>query len=241
MSLSAQSSLRDIALYPGGERVLESFKFLYCCHGQQSLAEACTRAGIDVAQVLAALGESRPASPNEVRVDWSTAPILEIVDHLLGRHHPFTRETLESLEPLVERVARVHGPNHAELERVKSLFGELRDDLEPHMFKEERVLFPYVAQLGAAEQGQPAPGRPMFGTVANPVRMMDHEHQRLGDLLAELRMLTSAYAVPEGACGSYRGMLALFQALDADLVRHVHLESNVLFPRALALEQRLVG
>jgi regulator of cell morphogenesis and NO signaling len=126
----------------------------------------------------------------------------------------------------------VHGENHPELHQVKQAFAELRAELEPHMFKEERILFPAIRML---EQSESPPAFP-FGAVANPIRMMELEHDHAGDALERIRTLTGDYRIPEGACNTYRAMLARLQTLEQDMHLHVHKENNILFPRAIELE-----
>jgi len=148
----------------------------------------------------------------------------------------FTRTEIARLRGLLAKVCTKHGELHLELEPLRMLFDKLSAELEPHMFKEERVLFPYIIALENAVANRRPLLRPPFGTVANPIRMMMMEHDNAGHLLKEMRQLTFYYTPPADACMSYR---ALYQALDEfekDLHEHIHLENNILFPRAAELE-----
>ena len=142
---------------------------------------------------------------------------------------PAEREELPLVDALAAKVLSVHGRNHPELVRVRALVAALRADLEPHLQKEERVLFPAIAAAAAGRREFP------FGTVAQPIRVMLAEHDRAGDLLAGLRAATSGYAVPDDACASYRSLYERLEALELDTHLHVHKENHTLFPAALAL------
>ena len=143
---------------------------------------------------------------------------------------------MDRISALAEKVSSKHGGNHPELLRVRTLFGQLCDDLRPHMFKEEMILFPYVKQMEqSVAAGRPMPYAP-FGTVGNPVRVMMSEHDTAGDILRELRATTADYAAPADACVSYQTLYRALEELEKDLHQHIHLENNVLFPRAVKLE-----
>jgi regulator of cell morphogenesis and NO signaling len=159
--------------------------------------------------------------------DWMTAPIPDLVEWLVGTHHRFTREELDRGELLAEKVLRVHGARHAELAGIAGTFGELADDLRPHLEKEERILFPAIRTLVA----DPKRGMRLSG----PIRVMEEEHAHVGGLLGRLHALTSGYVPPQDACASYRSLYECLEGLENDLHLHIHLEQNVLFPRVQAL------
>ncbi len=170
--------------------------------------------------------------------DFQAGTLAELIGHILDKHHTFTRHEMERLGALASKVYAAHGERHPELALVGSLFERLCQDLKPHMFKEEQVLFPYIIRLEQALAGKGAPPFAPFGTVNNPVRMMMYEHDAAGDLLRELRAATADYAVPADACLSYRTLYGALEAFEKDLHQHIHLENNVLFPRAAELESR---
>lgn len=213
---------------PKAIAVLEKLSIDYCCHGNRSVAEACKDAGISVDELLSAIGE---APADQRGRDWSTTPLKELQEYIITTHHVFTRDMLATVNPLSAKVAQRHGENHAEVLKVYSLVQRLVGDLMPHMMKEEMILFPYVEQL---EAGDASPS--CFGTIQNPIRMMMMEHDAAADLLAELRRVTENYALPGDACISFRALYERLQDLEQDLHRHIHLENNVLFPRAVELE-----
>lgn len=227
MSHTLSRTLGDlVAEVPSRATVLERLGLDYCCHGDRTVGEACATAGLDAAAVVAALDEPAPAT---ARADHPTDPAA-LVDHIEATHHAYLHAELPELEALADKVANVHGRRHAELADVSRLVAALRADLEPHLLKEERVLFPAIRALTTGVREFP------FGTVQNPIRMMRLEHDRAGDLLSELRTVTGGYAVPDDGCASYRSLYERLVALEADTHVHIHLENNVLFPEAAAIE-----
>lgn len=167
---------------------------------------------------------------------WNEKSLTEMVDYLLSTHHPYTKTTLESLWPLMDKVERVHGLAHPELSELKRLYVQLRDDLQLHLMKEENILFPYIRALAS---GQPV-ARPPFGTIANPVQMMTMEHGTDGAILDRMQAITQSFALPPDACNSFQALYTGLIQLVADLRQHIHFENTLLFPRAIQQEQ-LIG
>lgn len=234
-TIEATRTVRELAVeIPGATRLFETVGIDYCCGGGKRLDEACAAKGLDPAAVLAsleALGDD--VSSGE---DPATRSLTDLADYIVATHHEFTRAEIERLARLFEKVCAAHGENRPELLTMREVFAALAGELVPHMLKEERVLFPYVKELERAALTGVAPARPFFIRARNPVRMMELEHETAGELLAELRTLGRDYAAPEGACMTYRALLEGLTDLEGDLHRHIHLENNVLFPRAVALE-----
>jgi regulator of cell morphogenesis and NO signaling len=208
--------------------VLDRLGLDYCCGGGDTIEHACARSGLDTASVLALL-DAAPELPDEH--DCTNLTITELVAHLVDVHHGYLHAELPELDRLAERVVQVHAERHAELREVRELVTAVRADLEPHLMKEERVLFPAIAQLDAGR----APEFP-FGSIKNPVTMMRAEHDRTGELLARLRTVTDGYAVPDDACASYRALYERLAHLERDTHLHVFEENHLLFPRVVALE-----
>lgn len=236
MTSGTDKTVREYAVEtPGATRVFEKLKIDYCCGGGRSLGDACAAAGVGVEEVVRLL-EQANAFKGDTPEGLQSGTLAELIDHILDKHHAFTRDELERISALAEKVASKHGANHPELLRVRTLFGQLCDDLRPHMFKEEMILFPYVKQMEqAVAAGRPMPYAP-FGTVGNPVRVMMSEHDTAGDILRELRAATADYAAPADACASCQALYHALEELEKDLHQHIHLENNVLFPRAVELE-----
>jgi len=220
-----------VTTHPAAARVLESFGLDYCCHGERDLASACAEVGVDVGTVVARLADADAGLAGDLA--WTELDPPELADHIVSTHHAYLHEELPLLDALARKVAGVHGGRHPELADVADLVAELRADLEPHLMKEERVLFPAIHAL-ARGQAEFA-----FGSVANPVRMMMFEHDRCGELLTALRRTTGDYAVPADGCASYHSLFERLESLEFDTHLHIHKENHVLFPAALALADRL--
>jgi regulator of cell morphogenesis and NO signaling len=221
---------------PAATRIFEKLGIDYCCGGGKSLADACAKAGIAVEDVLGSLETGARSDEISTFKEWHSASQAELIAHIVEKHHAFTREELERLEALLAKVCGVHRQIHPELFHLQDQFGKLRGDLEPHMLKEERVLFPHIIRMEeAAAKNQPLPAAP-FGTVRNPVRVMMAEHDAAGYILGRMREASSDYTAPADACISYKTLYSALVALEADLHQHIHLENNILFPRAAELE-----
>lgn len=230
-------TVREYALeIPAATRIFEKLGIDYCCGGGKSLVDACAKAGVGVEEVLGSLETDARSDEAFTVNEWQTASQAELIAHIVEKHHVFTREELERLEALLAKVCGVHGQNHPELFHIQTQFGKLRADLEPHMLKEERVLFPFIVRMEeATAANQPLPAPP-FGTVRNPVRVMMGEHDAAGYILRRMREASSDYDVPADGCISYKTLYSALAALEVDLHQHIHLENNVLFPRAADLE-----
>jgi regulator of cell morphogenesis and NO signaling len=241
MNIDANVRVRELVLgIPGAERVFDKHRIDYCCGGERSLGDACTAGGLECASVVAELARMDVERGASKHADWRARPLSELVAHVVTEHHAYTRVELARLRRPLEKVLEAHGAAHPELTTVKRLFDELERDLVPHMMKEEKVLFPIIERLGGEARGGPTLAAP-FGSVENPVRMMRFEHQRDGALLESLRAVTDDYQLPRGVCTTYALLYEGLRALDADLRRHIHLENNVLFPRALEAERAAGG
>lgn len=220
---------------PTSIRVFEAWKIDYCCGGRTPLTDACAAAGKSVEEFSTEL--ARAAEVPGAR-DWSSETLASMAAHIVSTYHQYTREELATLAPIAEKVLGVHGDRRPELVSVVALLRDLTGDMLPHMLKEEQILFPYVDQMEEAVEGhRPAP-TPFFGTVKNPVRMMMQEHDRVGELLAQLREATDEYNPPESACFSYRELYRRFAELERLTHEHIHVENNIYFPQAVALEDR---
>jgi regulator of cell morphogenesis and NO signaling len=220
---------------PSRSRVFERLGIDYCCGGKQPLAEAARNKGLDVNEVMDTLIQEGNAETDAGGPDWSQADLTELADHIVATHHAYLNSELPRLQAIVEKVANVHGGNHPEMQDIREVFGGLKAELESHMAKEEQVLFPMVREL------EQATGRPSFqcGSIANPIRMMELEHDGAGGALESLRQLTNGYSTPADACNTWRAMADGLRQLEEDLHVHIHKENNILFPRALRLEQSL--
>ena len=217
-------------------RIFERLGIDYCCGGKRPLDEACARKGLDASDVLLAIETAMSEKTADSR-DWTTAPLRELISHIVGTHHEYLKRELEPLQARIEKVYRVYNEKYGPtLKGLPEVYSALRSELELHLRKEEMILFPVIeAYEGAADAGRPIPAAP-FGTVNNPIRMMEHEHDSAGQALARIRAITNDFEIPEYACATYRSMTGALRELEQDLHMHIHLENNVLFPRAAALE-----
>lgn len=213
--------------------VFHEFGIDFCCGGRRTLADACRERDIDAGVVLDAMTRACNTPGSSPRFDaWS---LDTLVAYIVGNHHSFVRQALPSLTAHTQKIAEVHGGRHPELQEVALLVEEVAAEMTAHMAKEERVLFPYItAAAEAAARGRALPAAP-FGPIDNPIRMMEAEHESAGAAMARIRELTSGYAVPEDGCTTYRVCLQALEAFEQDLHAHVHLENNILFPKAKAL------
>jgi regulator of cell morphogenesis and NO signaling len=239
MQLNGAKTVREVAIeVPGATRVFEKFGVDYCCGGDRPLAEACEMAGITMEEVASSFEQYETLSQAQLNAqDWRVESLSQLVTHIVNKHHRFTREELDGIEPLLAKVCSVYGERRPELLRIKALFADLKHELDLHMMKEENVLFPFIRQMETATiSGLPAPV-PMFGTVRNPVRMMMTEHDGAGEVLRTFRQLSNDYNLPPDACASYQSLYSRLEALEQDLHQHIHLENNILFPRAIEIEE----
>jgi regulator of cell morphogenesis and NO signaling len=225
-----------VAQRPSRSRVFEQFKIDFCCGGKLPLAEACRKKGIDPQQVLAAL-EAEAASAAPQAQSWADATMTQIADHIEATHHAYLRRELPRIEYLTHRVATRHGDHTPSLVKLHQLFLAFKADLEAHMLKEERILFPMCRELDGATAA------PSFhcGSVRNPVAMMVTEHDHAGEDLSQMRALTNDFIPPADACNTYRALFSALAELEADMHVHVHTENSILFPKAVAAESRLAG
>ncbi len=226
-----------VAELPQLARVFEDLEIDYCCGGKRPLDDVCRERGLDAEQLVDRLAAAAAQSPATEATAWTTTSLAALCDDIQHTHHDYLRSELPRLSAIIAKVVKAHGASHLELAGVEATFAELRAELEPHMMKEECILFPSIRYLETNGRAMQFP----FGSLANPIRVMISEHDHAGDALARIRQLTENYAVPSGACNTYRVMLEGLATLERDLHLHVHKENNILFPRAVELESRLGG
>jgi regulator of cell morphogenesis and NO signaling len=218
--------------------VFEGFGIDFCCGGRRSLDEACRAAAADPDAVLRALDALAPAAGDDTDVtEW---PLERLIDHIVSTHHAYVKSAMPAIARDLDKLVDVHGSRHPELTRVAAYFDHVRIDLGQHLVKEEQVLFPYVRDLAVRIETSRGSASP-FGTVENPIRMMEREHREAADELRVIRELTNGYTAPADGCATYAVCMAELAQFERDLHRHVHLENNVLFPKAVALEDSICG
>lgn len=215
-----------VAEQPGRSRVFERWGIDYCCGGKRTLGTVCEAKQLDPEDVVRDL-EAADANPTRSGTDWRLEPLATLCDHIETTHHGFLREALPRLSMLTAKVAERHGDRDPRLVKVRDLFEEFRVELESHMLREERVLFPAIR---TREAGQPGLG------IAGAIEVMHAEHDRAGADLAAMRGLTDEFRPAPEACNTHRAMLHALAELEADMHQHVHKENNILFPRAIEME-----
>jgi regulator of cell morphogenesis and NO signaling len=239
-TIDTHTTLGDlVTAHPGLARLLERRGLDYCCGGRATLDEAARAAGLDPAALVRELADAT-TEIEDGDADggaWIGLGPAELTDHVVATHHRYLWDELPRLEELADKVAGAHRTRHPELAEVRLLVAELRTDLEQHLAKEERILFPAIGHL--ARTGAP-PGDG-WAALAHPISMMLIEHDRAGDLLALLRTVTGGYRAPGDACSSYRALYEGLDALETDTHLHVHKENNVLFPAVLRMGDTAAG
>lgn len=216
--------------------VFERHGIDFCCGGNRPIADACREKGVDAGQVVAELEATLAPAGDQPR--FAAWDLDFLATYIVNNHHAYVRQAAGPMQAHARKVAEVHGERHPEVREIALRFDLVVADLMAHMTKEERMLFPYISRLAEAARGGELPVAP-FGTVANPIRMMEVEHQNAGDHLAAIRRLSGGFVTPPDACATFKVTYQELQAFEADLHRHVHLENNILFPRAIDLERQL--
>lgn len=208
----------------------------YCCGGNKAISEACNEVGIDPEQLIKQL-ETLVAEKDPDSEYMNSLGLDELTNYIVKRHHAYVRESIPILQNNLEKISKVHGEHHPELFQIKELFNGSAGALTMHMQKEEIMLFPYIQQLESAKKENTSLPPSPFGSVSNPIEMMLAEHQNEGERFDEISRLSNNYTLPEGGCTSYEVTLKQLSDFENDLHRHIHLENNILFPKAIELEK----
>jgi regulator of cell morphogenesis and NO signaling len=237
MTTTTEKTVREIAIEnPATIRVFETLGIDYCCGGKRSLSDACLQANVPMAQVVELLATAGRDTGEDNANSWNDAPLHVLTAHIVTKHHAFVRQETPRIESLLQKVISRHGDRHPEVRRIQELFLAMAQELSTHMMKEEQILFPYIDRMETALlAGEPLP-KTCFESISSPIANMMADHEDAGALLASIRELSSSFAPPVGACPTYRGLYHSLAEFESDLHRHVHLENNILFPRAAQME-----
>ena len=240
MNFNNETKVKDIALAnPEARQILEDAGVDYCCGGGKSLHDACAHADVSAEEILKRLREnSKLVRPDEKA--WTSAPLGDLTRHIREKHHRYVREAIGRIKTLLEKVKAKHGENHPEIAEVQGLFTEVGQEMIMHMQKEEQILFPYIDAVERSTTGNGSLEPPFFQTVKNPIHAMMKEHDSAGDLVKQIRKASGDYTPPTDACTSYKALYQDLREFEADLHQHVHLENNILFPRAVEMEAAVV-
>ena len=238
MEIKLEQTVADIvATEIQTAHVFKKYGIDFCCNGGITLERACTKNGIDFEQLKSELEHAcyfRSAKPDYQQ--WSPGFLC---DYIVNTHHHFVKQSIELLNAYSEKVFKVHAQNHQPLGEIKELYQALAAELLMHMQKEEMILFPYIKELELTIHQKQPMHAPTFGTIENPLRMMHAEHESAGSMLKQIELLTNHYQAPDWACNTFKAFYDKLAAFQDDLHIHIHLENNVLFPQALAMEKSL--
>lgn len=230
-----------------GEYVAEDFrtaavfkknKIDFCCRGNRSLEEVCEKEGIDYELISKELEASTQSNTNN-SIDFNTWPLDLLADYIEKTHHRYVEEKSVILQQFLSKLVKVHGGNHPELFEIHQIFNSVAQGLAAHMKKEELILFPFIRKMVKAQMSNEKLPLAHFGSVENPIDMMEHEHTEEGDKLRKLAELANEYQPPADACNTYRVTFAMLDEFEQDLHKHIHLENNILFPKSIELEKIL--
>ena len=215
--------------------VFKKYHIDFCCKGGRTVEEACDNKKVSPEQIYQELEEI--ANRKSEDIDFNSWPLDLLADYVEKTHHKYVEEKSAMLIPYLNKLCKVHGERHPELFEINELFIGSAQDLAAHMKKEELILFPFIKQMVEAKKnGEPLPA-PRFGTVENPVAMMKHEHEAEGERFVKIAELTNNYEFPDDACGTYQVTYRMLEDFQNDLHKHIHLENNILFPKAIAMEK----
>ena len=211
----------------------------FCCGGSITLTKVCENKGIDYDTLEQEL--SNVDMTVDRSHDYNNWDLGFLIDHIINVHHKYVEESLPILLEYSDKVAKVHGHHYSEVVEINHLVHAVAEELSLHLKKEELILFPFVKELEAAKKEGRDPSIPPFGTVNNPIRMMEHEHENAGDTFKTIAQLTNNYNPPEGACNTFRALYAMLEEFEEDLHRHIHLENNIVHRKASILEQEMIA
>jgi regulator of cell morphogenesis and NO signaling len=202
------------------------------------LKDVCTEKNVDWQKVVNELSNlSNNVNGKENPDDWQ---LDFLVDYIVNNHHQYVRRMIPVISLHADKVASVHGKNHPETLKIADLFLAVREELEIHMMKEERILFPQIKQMILTQKEKGQYFAPPFGSIQNPIRMMEYEHTSAGDALSQIRELSNNYTHPEDACNTFKALFSELKEFEEDLHKHIHLENNILFPKSIELEIQLM-
>ncbi len=214
--------------------VFKKYGIDFCCGGGISIERACSKHAIQMDQLIAELMRvDQAVLPAQNYNNW---PLDFLMDYIIQTHHSYVLEAVDMIKSYAAKVVKVHGEGHPPVIEINELFLRVASELQFHMQKEEQILFPFIRKLVQEQKDKTSSLAPHFGKVANPIAMMEQEHELAGDLLKKIAVLSNNYTPPEWACNTFKALYAKLDEFEQDLHIHVHLENNILFPKAIALE-----
>ena len=220
--------------------IFKKFNIDFCCGGKTTIDEVCSENNISMGELTDALNKAESKSGSATDKNFKDWEPDFLINYIINVHHKYVNENLPLISEFTNKIAQVHGERHPELLQIAILFQDVSSELQQHMMKEEQLLFPYIITLNDAFKNKSQLSPSPFGTVRNPIRMMEMEHENAGLLLKQIRELSKNYKLPEDACETYSVTYKKLDEFENDLHQHIHLENNILFPRAIELEESLV-
>lgn len=219
-------------------RIFEEFGLDFCCNGKKSLEKACNEKGVNPEELIQKLNEIGDKTTESIH--FSQWDLDFLIDYILNNHHSYVRNSIISINHHFDKVINAHGEKFPELSKIKDIFNNLSADLTSHMLKEEKMLFPYIKKMSAAEKNSLPLNISPFGSIKNPITVMEEEHSDSGSDIEEIKKLTNNFTPPEKACNTFRVLYEELKDFEKDLHIHIHLENNILFPRSIDLEEKLL-
>lgn len=219
--------------------VFKKYSIDFCCQGNRTIEEACEKKNIDTKKVLEDL-VAMMESKSESTTDYQSWPLDLLADYIEKKHHRYVQEKTLEIQPYLDKICKVHGERHPELLKIKEEFNASAGELAAHMKKEELILFPFIRKLTQAKMENIKVDAAHFGTVINPIQMMMDEHTVEGNRFRKIEELSNNYTPPQDACNTYRVSFSLLKEFEQDLHLHIHLENNILFPKAIEIEKELI-
>ena len=220
-------------------QVFRSFKLDFCCGGNKTVKEACDDRGAEYQKVVRALQQLKETEADSEQHNYDEWSLDFLVDYIINNHHHYVRNKLPEIRQYAKKVASVHGHRYPALKEIYSEFASLYEEMLDHLDKEEQILFPYVKQITEAQKKGQQPETPEFGEASDPIAMMEEEHDDAGGAMRKIRELSDDFTPPSDACTTFRLLFENLEAFEKDLHKHVHLENNILFPKALETEKNL--
>ena len=215
--------------------VFKKYGIDFCCGGKKTVAKACADKNVNISLLLSDIAALDEKTQKEI--EFKTLKTDALIHHIVSKHHEYLKINMPLIFEYSQKVAKAHGNAHPEVVEIFSLFGELKDELTNHLYKEENILFPYIQNLSEAYDNKLTVDTPPFKTVENPIHMMEQEHVDAHQLLDKIKKLSTEFTPPESACTTYKILYIKLKEFEDDLYQHIHLENNILFPRAVELEK----
>jgi|TARA_R110000868_G_scaffold104633_1_gene288452 regulator of cell morphogenesis and NO signaling len=219
--------------------IFEKFGIDFCCNGRRSIEKACNEKQINPIEVYNALDTLNIITSDDT--DYQLWSLDVLANYIENSHHKYVEEKIPVLLQYLDKINKVHGLKHPELDKVYNLFRGSAAELTMHMKKEELILFPYIKKMVSSKKHNQIVSLPVFETVQNPIQLMMNEHDNEGERFRQIEILTNGYTPPEDACSTYSVAFSLLKEFQDDLHKHIHLENNILFPGAEKLEEELLS